>query len=90
MEVCTDLRRSDRVFGNFLALKDFSEGQERVGLRERIRNNIRARHAACDECYSAYENAREEGYSGSFLDWLVENADEIFALIKKILALFGV
>lgn len=63
------------------------EGFSASTILKRLKRNIRARRAATNQAYDEYSKS---GYEGSFLDYIIENWDSIFAIIQRILALFGV
>ena len=88
----------DRVFDSFLALQERSlqSSDTRNSMRKAVRNR-RVKRVCCDEAYSRYLIARENGTAVSengdiltFFEWLLAHAEEIFALIARIIALFGV
>lgn len=92
-----NLSRSDRIFETFLEIQenriDNQEGLSAGTRKNRIRNllkNRKAKRLAADEAFDVYQTDVERGaFDGTFLTWLVEHADEIIALIQKIMAMFG-
>ena len=90
------LDRSDRIFNTFLDLQskriDNVEGMTSTNRTVKLRKliiNYHARRLASDDFYERYERDKEYGFDGTFLEWLIDHADEIIALILKIIALFG-
>lgn len=79
------------TFNNFLAAH---EGHATHGATVKELGFFKARRArrqAQAESYYMYESDVALGaWDGSFLEWLFAHADEIFALIAKIIALFSV
>lgn len=75
--------RANRIFDNFVA----SDG--RSGKLKKFIENRKARRLATQESLALYEDAKEDGFEGSFLDFLIENREEIFKLIMKLISLFG-
>lgn len=53
-----------------------------------ILKRVRARRLAFAEAYAAFETDVGEGSPLDFFTWLIEHADQIFALITKIISLF--
>lgn len=89
-----------RTFDNFVASQEHAfsksvekagssatEAKKNLGLIKKFRAARRARDQAMTEAYELYEG--DAAFDGTFLEWLFEHADEIFALIAKIMALFG-
>ena len=90
------LGRADRIFDNYLKVQssriDSSDGLSAEDRKSRIgtlRANRRAQRQCCDSSYELFKNDKDDGFNGTFLDWLLANSDKIFALIMKIMALFG-
>ena len=82
--------RQDRIFNNALSIvssRQTDEGFACAQCVKRLNRKIRARRAASDEAFEAYQSS---GYEGSFLDYILEHWDQIFAIIQKIMSLFGV
>lgn len=88
-----DIGRSDRIFDSFLEIsgRRFTGNTERLGLVGRLRGRAgrQARRTCCDEAYERWQADVEAGSIQSFLEWLLANADEIFALIARLIALFS-
>lgn len=82
----------DRTFGQFLNLQErgFAADSERGGLLKGLRAKRQAVQATADAMWQRFSAEREAGlFDGSFLEYLLEHADEIFALITKFIALFS-
>lgn len=79
------------TFSNFLA---HHEGHQQHGgavKRLGLFKGRRARRQAQEEAHAKYQGDVESGaFDGTFLEWLMEHADEIFAMILKIMTLLGV
>lgn len=99
-----EMVRVTSSFDNFLELQNRRTDNDDEGFsapdRKRvitkIRRNIRARRQVAMDAYAAYEVAltNDEAYSEngdimSFLEWLIANQETIFALIQRIISLFG-
>lgn len=84
------LARSDRMFDNacdIIANRPSEEGRSANTVLMRLRRNRKAKQSAADAAHHEY---LESGFRGSFLEYIIANWDSIFAIIQKILALFGV
>lgn len=91
------LDRTDRIFGNFLDLQDgrldtadngFTADDRRVAVKK-LRFHRRARNSAADQSYETFLNDKDEGYKGTFLEWLIANQDKVLQIIMTIISLFG-
>lgn len=88
--------RSDRIFDNVIELKSLeitddnglSAGDRKVFLRK-LRDNRRARRLASDTAYEKFAEAKEEGFSGGFMEWLIANWSTVLPMILSIIKLFG-
>lgn len=88
--------REDRIFDNFLEIQtrrmDDGDGfaaSDRQNAIRKLRAHRRARRMCCDECCDTFERDSDNGFEGTFLQWLIENVEKVFAFIKRIMALFG-
>jgi len=82
------------VMNNFLTyqasrLSTGSNGltpENRSNAISRIRSKREAKELAYDNAYDMY---RQSGFSGTFLEYLMEHWDEIFKMIQQLISLFG-
>lgn len=93
-----DVLRADRVFESFLDIQDLRIDDPDQGLSasdrklkiKTLRESRRARRLAAADSFEKYLNAKEdEGFNGTFFDWLIANPELVMAIIMKIISLFG-
>ena len=92
--------RVERSFNSFIELVSQGAQREQENFIGKLRINRRLRKQAADSAYELYENAIENGETVllvdgeragimTFFEWLIANQDVIFALIQRLISLFG-
>ena len=60
--------------------------EDRTSTIRRLQRRREAKELAYDNAYDMY---RQSGFSGTFLEYLMEHWDEIFKMIQQLISLFG-
>lgn len=76
----------ERTFNRWF---DTMSNQEQGFSNAATRMNRAVRQEAFAQAHELFEQERTEGYRGTFLQWLLDNREQVLAFILKLIDLFS-